>query len=56
VTMEETTNFIADSTMELLQHIDEGVSLQTHMLYLLLVIICGYGLYRLYTFVFRRFF
>lgn len=58
--MEEATTVVqialTDEVMQLISHIDEGVTFGVHLFYLLAVIALAYGLYRIYTYVFRRFF
>lgn len=55
--METTTVVITEyDTIALLEHIDTGVTLQVHLMYLLIAILFAYGLYRIYTYVFRSFF
>lgn len=51
----ETTTIVEDYAV-LLKHIDSGITIQVHLMYLLLVIICAYGLYRIYTYFFKGFF
>lgn len=54
--METIETTVSSEVVELLTDISTGVNLQVHLIYLLLVIICVYGLYRLYTRIFGRFF
>lgn len=52
---EVTTAVMSPEVLELLQHIDTGVTIQTHIMYLFLALVGAYCLYMVYTFVFRRF-
>lgn len=52
----EVEEITTSEVVDLLTNISVGINLQVHLMYLLIIIICGYGLYRLYTYVFRRFF
>lgn len=56
--MESVTEVATEVTTDiviLLEKIETGVSIQTHLLYLLIAVLFAYGIYRIYVSVFKPF-